>query len=152
MEAMAIMDIETRSRVRKIEMEKGLIIQRVKSLIVSDQLKNLDFSKKDERGFIEYYPGVFVRDITSIVAADLGMTNLHIMCKTDTIINPHEHNEQNQMIMIKAGKLRDIDDENHDPYYKGDAYFVRKNRKHVLKYFAGSEYLITFMPQLNEEK
>jgi hypothetical protein len=150
MEAVAILDVETRAHLGRIENEKRRIIQRTKALIVSDQLKNLDFSKKDKYGFVEYYPGVFVRDITSDIAAREGLTNLHIMCKCNIEIDPHEHTSQSQMIMIKEGHLRDLDDDNNGEYYKNDTFYVRKNKMHRVKYFAGSQYLITFMPQLNE--
>ena len=147
----AILNQKTREHISKIENEKRQIIERTKKLIMSDNLKLLDFSNKDERGFVEYYPGVFVRDITSRVGKEEGLTSLHIMVKNDIVIDPHEHITQSQTIMIKAGKLKDLDNDNKDFYFKGESFFIRSNRKHMIKYFAGSQYLITFMPQLIEQ-
>jgi hypothetical protein len=146
----AILNPKTRQHISNIEAEKRQIIERTKKLIMADNLKLLDFSNKDERGFVEYYSGVFVRDITGELGKKEGLTSLHIMVKHDITIDPHEHITQSQTIMIKAGKLKDLDNDNKDFYFKGESFFIKANRKHMLKYFAGSEYLVTFMPQLNE--
>jgi mannose-6-phosphate isomerase-like protein (cupin superfamily) len=148
----AVLDLETRQRLGRIEDEKRQIAVRLKRLIVAETLNLLDFTNKDERGFVEYYPGVFVRDITSIIGRELGLTSLHIMVKDDIIIDPHEHIDQSQTIMVRTGKIQNTADDNHPFYYKGDTFFIRKNVNHSLKYFAGSEYLVTFKPQLNEEE
>lgn len=146
----AIFDPDTRQRLWKIEDEKRKIATRVKKLIVADNLKLLDFSNKDERGFVEYYPGVFVRDITSELGCELGITSLHFMAKHDIVIDAHEHIESSQTIMVRAGKIKDLENDNIDYYYKNDTFFIRKKITHRLKFFAGSEYLITFKPKLNE--
>jgi hypothetical protein len=145
-----ILDPDTRRQIWKIEDEKRKIATRVKQLIVADNLKLLDFSNKDERGFVEYYPGVFVRDITSEIGCELGITSLHIMVKHDIVIDAHEHITSSQTIMVKAGKIKDLENDNIDFYFKDDTFFIRKNINHRLKYFTGSEYLITFKPKLSE--
>jgi hypothetical protein len=150
-QSQSVLTPKTREYLWKIEDKKREIIERSKKLIVADNLKLLDFSNKDERGFVEYYPGVFVRDITSIIGAELGKTDLHVMVKTDVKIDPHEHITQSQTIMVIAGKIKDMLDDNRDEYRKGESFFIRPSRKHLLKYFAGSQYLITFMPQLEEK-
>jgi hypothetical protein len=143
------LDVDTRQRLWKIEEEKKKIANRIKRLVVGDGLKLLDFSNKDERGFIEYERGLFIRDITSELAARLGLTSLHIMVKYDIEICSHEHVLQSQTIMVKEGKIHDLD--TTSTYYKYDSFFINKKHRHRLKYFGGSEYLITFMPQLDEE-
>jgi quercetin dioxygenase-like cupin family protein len=143
----AILNADTRTHIERIEKEKRNICIRLKSLIVADNLRLLDFSNKDERGFVEYYPGVFVRDITPELCKK-EVTILHIMVKHDIKIDPHEHVVSSQSIMVKSGKVENIDTD--VVYRKGNSFFIEAGRRHILKYFAGSEYFITFMPSLVE--
>jgi len=139
---------ETRDKLNEIEKEKLKIVNRVKKLLVADNLEPLDFKKKDKNGFIEYYHGVFIRDISSELMHVLGATSLHIMVKYDTEIPAHEHNNQSQTIFVKSGKIYDL--ETTKLYKKQECFFISKNHNHKLKYFSGSEYLVTFHPNLVE--
>lgn len=143
-----VADNITREALRNIENEKLKIVSRLKKLVVADSLKLLDFSKKDERGFVEYERGLFIRDITSELGRELGLTSLHVMVKYDIEIESHEHITQSQTIMVRHGRIYDMD--NKVTHYKDDTFFINKKHVHRLKYFSGSEYLITFKPQLEE--
>jgi mannose-6-phosphate isomerase-like protein (cupin superfamily) len=145
-----ILNCAAREHLRGMEEQKRAIATRTRRLVVSSSLKLLDFSNKDEKGFVEYEPGIFIRDITSVLGKELGLTSLHVMVKTDCIIDPHEHITQSQTFMVRTGKIQNLNDDNNPFYHPNDTFFVRKNQIHHLKYFAGSEYLITFKPQLNE--
>ena len=145
-----VIDSNARMAIRQNEETRKAVCNRLKKLVIADNMELLDFSNKDKNGFVEYEAGLFIRDITSELGLSLGITNLHIMVKNDMEINSHRHITQGQMVGVKRGKLIDLDDDNGGEYFPGDVFFVRKNRMHRLKYFAGSQYLITFMPALHE--
>lgn len=139
---------DTRDKLKEIEKEKLQIIKRVKKLLVADNMEPLDFKKKDKKGFIEYYQGVWIRDISSELMHVLGSTELHIMVKNDTEIPAHEHENQSQSIFIIAGKIFDYERERL--YLTGECFFIPRQNNHMLKYYGNSQYLITFHPNLVE--
>lgn len=141
--------LESRKYMKDAIHEQNLMAKRIKKLVIADDLKYLDFAKKDKNGFVEYEPGLFIRDITSEQGRILGKTDLHVLVKDDIEISSHEHIDQSQMIMVKHGRIYDIDNRISHPM--GEVFFIRKKHRHKLKYYANSEYLITFMPQLHEE-
>jgi len=64
----------------------------------------------------------------------------------DIEMDTHKHTAQSQHITILKGKVFDIDS---DKLYKvNDSVFTIKNRNHKLKYFANSEYIIYYAPNL----
>lgn len=144
----AILKKDTRKKLEVIEEKKLEIIKRVRKLLVADNMEPLDFKKKDKKGFIEYYPGVYIRDISSELMHILGATSLHVMCKYDTEVPAHEHDNQSQTIFVKSGKIYDA--ETTKLYTKGESFIVTRQHNHKIKYFSGSEYLITFHPNLVE--
>lgn len=144
-----ILSATAREKIYGHQDKKRQVCERLKKLIVADGMALLDFSTKDKNGFVEYEKGLFVRDITSYVGAQVGLTSLHLMVKYDMEISSHEHIDQNQYIYVKNGQIYDL--RTKITYVKGEGFPVSKKLVHHLKYFSGSEYLITFMPNLEEK-
>jgi len=139
---------DTRDKMDIIEGKKLDIIKRVRKLIIADNMKPLNLEYRDKKGFVEYYKGVWIRDITSELAQELGLTNLHVMVKNDFEIPEHEHHNQSQTILVRSGKIYNYGTERL--YIAGECFFIPKHHNHKLKYFAASQYLITFQPNLVE--
>lgn len=144
----AILLKETRGRLDEAEQEKRNIIERVRKLYVANNMKPLDFKYKDSKGFVEYLPNVWIRDIGSELGNELGITVLHAMVKENTNVPSHQHDKQYQTIYVKSGKI--FDEETGRLYLKGECIFVKKGHIHDLQFYALSEYIISYQPNLPE--
>ena len=142
----------TGKRVMFLELLKGLETEkynmgsRIDKFILADNLKPLDFSKADRRGFIEYEKGLFAKNITSRVQELLGVTILHIFTTKDVTMATHKHTLQYQSISVIKGKA--FDEESNKLYGKDSSIPISKQVNHTIKYFANSEYIIYFAPSL----
>jgi hypothetical protein len=133
-------------RLTEIEEAKKSMTNRIDKFILADNLSPLNFVHKDKKGYIEYEKGLFIKNITDITQEILGMTILHAFTTNDIKINTHKHTAQAQHITIVKGKIFDLDSEKL--YEINDSIFTVKNRNHKLKYFANSEYIIYYAPNL----
>jgi quercetin dioxygenase-like cupin family protein len=98
----------------------------------------------------EYLDGVLIKDFTSKELQQIGITVLHVLVNKDIEFTLHIHEEQNQMVTVLAGKIIDL--ENTIIFNPGEGFFVKKNLPHRLKYTAGSELTIVYMPALRQVK
>lgn len=133
-------------RLSGIEVEKYNMAARLDKFILSDNLKPLDFSEADRQGFIEYEEGLFVKNITSRIQELLGITILQLFTTKDVAIETHQHTLQYQSISILKGKA--FDDESNTLYGVNTSIPITKQVNHSIKYFAGSEYVIYYAPNL----
>ena len=137
----AVMD-----RLEEIEVEKYNMAARMDKFIVAKNMKTLDFTNKDRQGYVEYEDGLYVKNITSRVQELLGVTMLRMFTTKDTEMQTHQHKLQAQMITVNKGKV--FDDETDKLYTTGDSIFITKQINHTIKYFADSEYVVYFAPNL----
>ncbi len=133
-------------RLSTIETEKYNMAARLDKFILADNLKPLDFSAADRKGFIEYQEGLFVKNITSRVQERLGITIFQMFATKDSLIETHQHTMQYQSISILKGKA--FDEESNTLYGVNTSIPITKQVNHTIKYFAGSEYIIYYAPNL----
>ncbi len=134
------------NRLSEIEDAKKNMVKRIDKFILADNLNPLNFIHKDKRGYIEYDKGLFIKNITDATQEILGMTLLHAFVTKDINIDTHKHTSQAQQVTIIKGKIFDIE---ADKLYKeNESIFTVKNRNHKIKYFANSEYIIYYAPNL----
>jgi len=133
-------------RLSVIETEKYNMAARLDKFILADNLKPLDFSKADRKGFIEYKKGLFIKNITSRVLERLGITIFHVFTTQDVLIETHQHTLQYQSISILKGKA--FDKESNTLYGMNASIPITKQVNHTIKYFSGSEYIIYYAPNL----
>ena len=133
-------------RLSEIEEAKINMGSRIDKYILADNMKPLDFTKADRKGYIEYEPGLFIKDITSRVQEILGLTVLHAFTTKDITLDSHKHTIQYQVITVKSGKI--YDEETMQFKEAGESMFIPKGRNHKVKYYENSEYIIYYVPNL----
>lgn len=126
--------------------EKKDLINTIRDLILTDD----DILKVSKDYYTRFTGGILVRDITSEEQINLRMTLLHIKSDADTDFSLHAHKTQSQMISVVKGKIMDL--ENNVTFSETQSFFVGKNKNHRLRYFAGSEVIVMYSPELQELK
>ena len=137
----------TISQVRDVLIDKNKVIEDMKQLVVAKNHKILDFTDVDMDGFTEYLEGMKIRNITSALQHILGVTLLQVQVSKEIDFEWHEHEGQSQTIYVMQGKLLDL--ENNILFKANESYFVSKAHSHKIKYYAGAEALIVYLPSLN---
>jgi len=136
---------ELLSVLREVLQEKKDLVQEMKNYQLSENLPILQISNVE---YNEYLDGVMIKDITTIEQTKIGVTILHALVNKDAEFSLHLHKNQSQTISVILGKIVDL--ENNLTFHPGESFFVRKNKTHTLKYIAGSELVIIYMPALKE--
>lgn len=137
------------SEITKIKLE---IARRNSVFKVSDQLKDLHFNikKRDSEGYITYVKGFKIKDIGSECIGEEGLSIFKAKATKDLVIDLHDHKTQSQTILVQKGKIILLD--SNLEIYKGESFFIKKKKKHMIKYTKGTEVLIVYLPNLERIK
>jgi len=134
-------------RLSEIEEAKIQMTSRIEKFIISENMKPMDFTHKDRKGYIEYEPGLFIQNITSRIQEILGITMFHAFTTKNLVLDTHTHSIQSQTITVNKGKI--FDEETGIMYKEKDSMFISRRHNHKVKYFENSEYIIYYAPNLS---
>jgi hypothetical protein len=126
------------------------VARRNASFNISDKLKKLCFRESDSEGYIEYLDGFKIKNLTSGIIEEEGLSVFKIKVEKDINIDIHDHKSQSQTILVKKGRLLVLDD--NIEIFPSESFFIKKKKPHNIKYMAGTEAIVIYLPNLNRYK
>jgi quercetin dioxygenase-like cupin family protein len=104
------------------------------------------------RRFKEYIEDLLINDLTTKEQLSIGISVIQIQCTKTIDFGLHKHTSMNQTISVISGEIQDIKVETDIiTYKKGDCLFIPKNNQHRLRYCAGCELLVVYIPGLKNK-
>lgn len=90
--------------------------------------------------------GLAIKDVTSNEQKIIGATIFHIIVEKDVEFNAHDHS-QSQIINVTKGNGI-FDYSSGIIFNEGKSLFINRNLVHRVKYLAGTELLLIFLPSI----
>jgi mannose-6-phosphate isomerase-like protein (cupin superfamily) len=104
------------------------------------------------RHFKEYIQDLHIQDLTTKEQLSIGISIIHVKSLKVIDFGMHKHINMNQTISVLNGQIQDIKVESDIiTYKKGDCLFIPKNNQHRLRYCAGCELLVVYIPGLKNK-
>lgn len=130
----------------ELNTKKEQIIDKIRAYRIAENLDPLDLSNNiDKDGFVEYQ-GAFIKNYTTAALHKKGVTILELKTDKDVVFESHDHDHQTQFIYVTKGKISDL--KSGFTFNKSQHYSVPKRQEHLIKYFADTNAMIVYMPNL----